>query len=246
MTPERFARLRQVLESRQPDLTVLADGVHKSHNIAAIVRTCDAVGIRRMHVVSSDGTLQRHHMVAGGSRRWVDTQIHATTESAYAALRESGWRLVIAHAGPGSIDYRDVDYTSQLAVVLGAELRGPSTYAIEHADQRISIPMQGMVESLNVSVAAAVILFEAQRQRMRAGLYAECRIPEPEFSTTLFEWAHPEIARRCRERGLAYPPLSDDGDLLVNPLGGGAASNSAPSDAARKGSRGSSRDRTGP
>ena len=160
-------------------------------------------------------------MIAGGARRWVDIEVHATIERSYASLRDSGWQIVIAHAYEQALDFRDVDYTQKIAIVLGAELEGPSSFAVEHADYSIALPMQGMVESVNVSVAAAIVLFEAQRQRVEAGLYSECRIAEPELSTTLFEWAYPEIARRCQERGLPYPRLDADGQLLGNPLSAG-------------------------
>lgn len=218
MTPERFEKLKAVLRERQPDLTVLTDAVHKPHNVSAILRTCDAVGVRRLHAVSPDTDLRRHHMVAGGSKRWVDIETHATIEAGYAALNDDQFRILVADAGVGAIDFREIDYTERVAIVLGAELEGPSAYALEHADARIRIPMQGMVESLNVSVAAAVILFEAERQRRAANLYAQCRIDEREYLTTLFEWAYPDIARRCRERGLPYPQLADDGQMLENPL----------------------------
>ena len=218
MTPERFEKLKAVLNRRQPDLTVLADDVHKSHNIAAVLRTCDAVGIYRVHAVSPRGEMRRHHMVSGGSKRWVDMVIHAEVSQAVKALRKEGWQLIAAHPGEDSQDYRDVDYTNKLAVLLGAELGGLTPYLVEVADKTVAIPMEGMVASLNVSVAAALILYEAQRQRRAAGLYQSSRLEEDEYKTTLFEWAYPEIAERCRKRGISYPELKEDGSLVENPL----------------------------
>lgn len=218
MTPERFARIKRILDQRQPDLTVVTDGVHKSHNVSAILRTCDATGVRRLHAVAESGTLARHHMVAGGSKRWVDVAVHASIEDAYMRLREEGFSILIAHGKEGAVDFRDCDYTRRTAIVLGAELDGPSEFAVANADRCVSIPMHGMVESLNVSVAAAVILYEAQRQKSEAGHYEERKIDEPEYSKTLFEWAHPDIAHRCRESGLDYPPLTEEGDLAANPF----------------------------
>ena len=218
MTPERFARLKHVLAGRQPDLTVVADGVHKSHNVSAILRTCDATGVRTLHAVTSSGGMTKHHMVAGGSKRWVDVVTHQSILGAYAKLRSDGFAIFVAHGIEGAIDYRECDYTARTAVVLGAELAGPSDAAIADADACIAVPMHGMVESLNVSVAAAVILYEAQRQKAAAGHYEQCKVAEPEYSATLFEWAHPDIARRCREAGLPYPAMSDDGDLIENPF----------------------------
>lgn len=218
MTPERFAKLRKVLQRRQPDLTVLADGVHKPHNVSAILRTCDAVGIYRAHAVSPGGDLRRHHMLSGGARRFVELTVHKSAPEGLAHLREQGWRIAVAQALPEALDFRKVDYTERIAIVLGAELHGPSDAALAAADVAIAIPMKGMVESLNVSVAAAVILFEAARQREAAGLYETSRLDPFAFERTLFEWAYPDIARRCRELGRPYPPLGNDGSLLDNPL----------------------------
>lgn len=229
MTPERFRKLRDVLRRRQPDLTVLADGVHKPHNVSAILRTCDAVGIHSAHAVSPSGALKRHHMMSGGTRRFVELTVHRSTAAGIDHLRAHGWRIVVAHASRDAIDFRDLDFTAQVAVVLGAELHGPSDAALAHADATIAIPMQGMVESLNVSVAAAVVLFEAARQREAAGMYDASRLDAETFERTLFEWAYPDIARRCRELGRAYAALDEDGTLLENPLAAQPDAQRAPS-----------------
>jgi tRNA (guanosine-2'-O-)-methyltransferase len=220
MTPERFSRLRAALARRQPDLTVLMDSVNKSHNVSAILRTADAVAVLRVHAVSTNAAMRRHHMIAGGAKKWVGLALHPTAEFAIAALREEGFRLVAAHAGPGARDFRDVDYTQRTAIVVGAELIGVSTAALAAADELVALPMQGLGTSLNVSVAAGAILLEAERQRRAAGLYDRCRLTPEEFERTLFEWCYPDIAARCRERKRGYPALSADGSLTVNPLFG--------------------------
>ena len=218
MTPERFEKLRRTLLRRQPDLTALADSVNKPHNVSAIMRTADAVGIHKLHAISASGAMRRHHMIAGGAKRWVDVVLHPSTEVALARLRADGWRLVAAHASSRACDFREVDYTAKVAVLLGAELVGLSAAAIEQADVHVAIPMHGLGQSLNVSVAAAVILFEAERQRAAAGLYEQSRLPPDELERTLFEWCYPEVAARCRELGRAYPKLTADGMLTENPL----------------------------
>ena len=218
MTPERFHKLKSVLHRRQPDLTVLAADVHKPHNISAIVRTCDAVGIHRIHAVSPGGELRRHHMAAGGSGAWVDIEHHDHLDAAVAALREQGWKLLAAHPSQQARDFRAIDYTLRTAIILGSELDGLTTEAVESADEVISLPIVGMVESLNVSVAAAVILYEAQRQRANSGMYDQSRMDAQERETILFEWCYPEIAARCRSRELPYPELSEDGQMTSNPL----------------------------
>lgn len=218
MTPERFAKLKRVLAARQPDLTVLMDNVHKPHNIAAILRSCDAVGVYLAHGVSAQGEIERHHMVSGGSRKWVPVRLHPDIETACARLRKDGHQLLAAHFSTGARDYRDFDYTRPTAFLLGAELWGVSAPAAALADAHVVVPMEGLVSSLNVSVAAALLLYEARRQREKAGLYDQPRLPAELFERTLFEWSHPGIARRCRERGLPYPPLTEDGDVAVNPF----------------------------
>jgi tRNA (guanosine-2'-O-)-methyltransferase len=221
MTPERFQKLKDVLARRQPDLSVVADGVHKARNLAALLRTCDAVGVWHAHAVAPRGGMRRHHMIAGGVHRWIDVTLHRTIEAAWRMLSEDGWQLIAADSEAGALDYRDADYTGKVAFVLGSELRGLSRYAIEHAHARVALPMRGMGASLNVSVAGALLLFEAARQREAAGLYLTSRLSPEDAERTLFEWAYPEIARRCRERGRAYPRLEPDGRMSANPLTAG-------------------------
>ena len=222
MTPERFQKLTRVLERRQPDLTVLAEDVHKTHNIAALLRTYDAVGIPAMHVVSPGGEFRRHHMVSGGSRKWVQTHIHADIDAAIVELKQLYFQVIAAIISQDSEDYRALDYTGPTALLLGSELDGLSEHALSLADQHARVPMRGLVSSLNVSVAAALILFEAARQREQAGMYRQRRLDSETFARTLFEWCYPDVARRCRDRRLPYPDLSDDGFILDNPLPGSA------------------------
>src|SRR5688572_14406916 len=102
MTPERFAKLTAAVARRQPDLTVLMDAVNKSHNISAIIRTADAVGVHRIHALSTGGALRRHHMIAGGAKHYVALTLHGSTAAALAALRAEGWGLIAAHSGAGA------------------------------------------------------------------------------------------------------------------------------------------------
>lgn len=218
MTPERLAKLKAALSRRQPDLTVYTDAVNKSHNVSAIVRTADAVGIHRLHALSTGGALRRHHMIAGGAKHYVGLTLHTSTDTAIAALRAEGFRLVAAHASPRARDYRSVDYTVKIAIMVGAELVGLSEAALAVADEHIAIPMHGLGTSLNVSVAVGAILLEAERQRRAAGLYESSRLSPAEYDATLFEWCYPDIAERCRQLGRAYPPLTGDGMMTWNPL----------------------------
>ena len=214
MTPERFRRLSAALTRRQPDLTILMDRVHKSHNFSAILRSCDAVGVLEANVVATEDAVAIHHATSAGSKKWVGVRQHPSVEEAIGRLRKRGFKILAAHPSPGARDYRDVDYTAPTALTLGAELRGLSHEALALADTHVTIPMVGLVQSLNVSVAAGLLLFEASRQRSAAGLYERSRLPAEEFASRLFEWAYPTLARRRREAGRPYPALGRDGEIL--------------------------------
>lgn len=218
MNPERFERLQQVLDRRQPDLTVLMDRVHKPHNLSAILRNCDAVGVFEAHAVPAhEGRLKAHIQVSAGASKWVPLRVHPTVEAATVHLRGEGMQIIAAHPDDDAIDYRELDLTRPTALLVGAELHGVSDEALALADHHVVLPMLGMARSLNVSVATALLLYEAHRQRRDAGLYDHPRIIEPQRSKVLFEWAYPKLARRCQAHGLAYPELSETGELLEVP-----------------------------
>jgi len=213
MRPERFRRLRGVLARRQPDLTVLMDRVNKAHNFSAILRNCDAVGVLEAHVVPPDEGLDLHHGTSAGTTKWVWVRRHETVSAAGRHLRGRGFRIVAAHPSEDAADYREVDYTAPVALVLGAELAGVSREGLALADRCVRIPMRGMVHSLNVSVAASLLLFEAQRQREAAEMYGASRLPPDEFERRLFEWAYPSLAAKRRLAGRPYPRLAEDGQI---------------------------------
>lgn len=214
MTPRRFHRLRQVLDRRQPDLTVVLENVHKPHNFSAIVRTADAVGVFAAHAVTPDGTLPVAEAVSQGTRRWMRVHTHASLYEAFDALRDAGLQVLAAHLAPGAVDFRAADLTRPTAILLGQERDGVTAEAAARADGWVVVPMRGMVASLNVSVAAAVLLYEAERQRTAAGMYERRRLDDETYRRTLFEWAYPGHAERCRRAGVGYPELGEDGEIL--------------------------------
>lgn len=214
MTPERFARLRAVLDRRQADLTVLLDKVHKPHNLSAVLRSCDATGVFRAHAVWPSARFRFHRLTSGGAGKWVGVVTHPDIETGISSLRTRGYQVVAAHPGTDAVDFREVDYTQPTALILGAELTGISRGALDLADRHLTIPMAGHVASLNVSVAAAVILFEAQRQRQQAGMYDRVQLSRECRTQTLFEWAHPRIADYCRRHRRAYPALDENGAII--------------------------------
>jgi len=213
MTPERIARLRQVLDRRQPDLTVVTDFVHKQRNLSAIVRNCDAAGVMDVHAVIGEEDYRAFRGTAMGSHHWVEVRRYAALEQAAQPLQAAGYQLLAAHLSEDALDYRDIDYCRPTAVLLGAERRGVSAAAERQVDACVTIPMVGMVSSLNVSVAAGIIIAKAQRQRQLAGMYDRCRIDEQTYQRLFFEWGHPAVSLFCRERGLRYPPLDEEGEI---------------------------------
>jgi len=214
MNPERFSKLTTALRRRQPDLTVLMERVHKSHNLSAILRNCDCVGVLEAHAVPPPEGLDIHGHTSAGTSKWVKVVRHVSTEEAVAALHDRGFRVLAAHPGSDAHDFRAVDYTRPTAIMMGAELFGLSDEGLALADERIVIPMVGMVHSFNVSVAAALLLFEAFRQRQAAGMYDTSRLDPSDYERILFEWAYPRVARLYREHGTPYPPLAPEGGFV--------------------------------
>lgn len=213
-TPKRFHRVRAVLDRRQPDLTVVMEDVQVPRNLAAILRSCDAVGVFEAHAVWPGGRLKISRPASGGNRKWLPVRRHRTLADALAHLRERGLRILAADPDPSAVPFREVDYTLPTALLVGNEDFGVTPEALEAADGRVTIPMEGMGTSLNVSVATALLLFEAQRQRREAGLYDAPRLDPETYARTLFEWVYPEIAAQCRKRGAAYPSLGSEGEIL--------------------------------
>ncbi|MBE1276040.1 tRNA (guanosine(18)-2'-O)-methyltransferase TrmH [Enterovibrio norvegicus] len=219
MTPERFARIHEVLATRQPDLTVCMEEVHKPNNISAIIRTADAVGVHQVHAVwPRNSKMRTLGGTSAGARNWVDVVTHDNTPDAFAQLKAQGMQILVTNLSERAVDFREIDYTKPTAIVLGQEKTGISQQALEMADQDIIIPMVGMVQSLNVSVASALILYEAQRQRQNAGMYQRTRtlIPQAEVDRILFERGHPVLAKVAKRKGLPYPVLDEEGQIAAD------------------------------
>lgn len=191
--------------------------VNKTHNFSAILRNCDAVGVLEAHAILPDREVPVHHDTSGGVGKWMQVHTHPDGPTAVRALQQSGFRVVAAHHGSGALDYREVDYTAPTALLVGAELDGVSDATLEAADRQAMIPLEGMARSLNVSVATALLLYEARRQREAAGMYGERRLSPDRYHAILFEWCHPDLAREYRERGQPYPALDEEGAVVDEP-----------------------------
>lgn len=215
LLPRRYERLKAVLDQRMGDLTLLLEHVEKPHNLSAILRSCDAVGVLEAHAVCLAGRLPTFNSTAQGSQKWVPLQLHESGVAGMQALKARGFRVYGTLLSATAVDYRSCDFTGPTAFVLGAEKWGLSPEAAALVDQAVIIPMRGMVQSLNVSVATAMLLAEALRQRQAAGLVPQAgEGVEPErYRRQLFEWAYPQVAAWCVREGRPYPALTHEGAI---------------------------------
>ena len=209
MTLRRYTRIRDVLIKRQYDLTILAEDVYKPHNLSAMLRSCDAVGIAKAHAINPTGGVPTYNETSASADKWVELQTHEALEPALSSLRSQNMKLYAAHLSSSALDYRALDYTEPTCILFGNERSGVSERAAEAADAHIIVPMLGMVESLNVSVATAVILFEAQRQRLAAGKYDVSQLGPQALNARLFELLYPRAAKELKNQGLPYPVIDE-------------------------------------
>lgn len=218
MSPERYARICEMLATRQPDLTVCLEQVHKPHNISAIIRTADAVGVHQVHAVWPTTRMRTLVSSAAGSNSWVSVKTHPTIGDAVGHLKAQGMQILATNLSARAVDFREVDYTRPTCVLLGQEKTGITEEALALADQDIVIPMIGMVQSLNVSVASALILYEAQRQRQNAGLYHRdnSMLDKEEQQRLLFEGGYPVLANVAKRKGLPRPQIDEQGQVVAS------------------------------
>ena len=211
----RFERIKDVLNCRMRNLTVLVEDVNKPHNLSAILRTCDAAGVFEANFISNNNAVKTFNSTAQGSQKWVQLNNYETSISAISALKKKGFKLYGTTLNSKSIDYRNFDYSENTCFVLGAEKWGLSDELISMVDHSIYIPMRGMVQSLNVSVAASILIFEAIRQRESNGLLPINGegLNVAEYQKTLFEWSYPQLANLYKKSGKEYPLLNNEGEF---------------------------------
>jgi tRNA (guanosine-2'-O-)-methyltransferase len=191
-TEERIARVRGVLSRRQPDLRVVLEEVTNTHNANAVLRTCDAAGILNVDVISAAGeSLPINKAITTRADKWLDIRYHQVAAACLGDLKERGFRIAATDLGPGAVPHDAIDYTKPTAIVFGNEKEGLSAEALALADDRIRIPMFGMVQSLNLSVSVGVILYEAVRQRTVRGYYDKPRLTPEELRAYASRWLEP-------------------------------------------------------
>ncbi len=203
MTEEkRLHRIDNTLRYKQPTLQVFLDDVHSSQNLSAILRSCDGVGVLDLYYHTSENRdLRIHKTITQGAHHWINRMRVESDKRAYflKAKQKNGYQVIVTHLNKKAVGYREVDYTKPTVIVVGNEKEGVSEEIIALADEVVIIPMQGMVQSLNVSVATALLLYEVQRQREKAGQYSEPQLSPIEREKIKEAWIYRDtIVRRSK------------------------------------------------
>ena len=188
-TARRKARLLEVLSHRQPDLTLVLANIHDPHNVAAIYRSCDAFGVSRVHLYYTNTPFPvLGRKSSASARKWVESVRHKDSAALMGSLRGQGMQVLATSCTPTARPLREWDFTKPTAIIMGNEHGGVEQELLDQADGGLYIPMYGMIQSFNVSVAAAIILSEAARQRGDAGMYGSPRMEAAALDEKLQEW----------------------------------------------------------
>ncbi len=185
----RVERISRALRHTQPDLRIVLENVHDPHNVSAILRTCDAVGVRQVNLVYTEEEFPKIGRKSSASaNKWIRRTKFKSVAACYESLRAAGFTIGASVVNENSICLYEMDLSRKIALVFGNEHRGVSGEAASSADTVFKIPMFGMVQSLNVSVACAITLYEALRQRIRSGDSPKQKIGDDELQKLLEEW----------------------------------------------------------
>lgn len=190
MTPERIAKLTGVLVKRQPDLTVVLENVFDPHNISAVMRTCDAVGLQDIYILNTK--IPRHKKwgarSSSSAAKWLTIHQFDNAEECFSSLRKRYSKILTTHLSSDAVDLYAIKMTEPIALVFGNEHSGVSDEIRALADGNFIIPQAGIIQSLNISVACAVTLYEAFRQKSKAGHYNQQRLDEARYNELFKEW----------------------------------------------------------
>jgi len=192
-TPERIEKVERVLARRQADLRVVLEGVTNAHNASAVMRTCDAAGVLHLDLIGPNPELlQPNKAISTRADKWLEIGIHPTPAACFGPLKAAGFEIIATHLVREAVPYTDVDLARPVALVFGNEADGLTEESLAFADRNVRIPMLGMVQSLNLSVSVAVILYEALRQRAARGYGEAARLPDAELERLRKQWLNVE------------------------------------------------------
>ena len=194
MTSERSERLIEVLDKRQPDLTVVLENVFDPHNISAVMRTCDAVGIQDIYILNNKIPPHRKwsEKSSSSAAKWLTIHQFTDAQECFDALRKKYTKIYTTHLSTDAVDLYELNLIESVALVFGNEHNGVSEEIIAMADGNFIIPQVGIIKSLNISVACAVSLYEAYRQKKNAGHYDEIKLHGQELLTLKEGWGFVE------------------------------------------------------
>jgi tRNA (guanosine-2'-O-)-methyltransferase len=196
MTSERELRITSVLEKRQDNLIVVLENVFDPHNISAVMRTCDAVGVQDIYVLNTRIPPHKKWGAKSSSSaaQWLTIHQYTDAQDCFAELRKRVDRIFTTHLGSDSISLYDMQLTGRIALVFGNEHSGVSEEIRALADGNFIIPQMGIIQSLNISVACAVSLYEAFRQKNAAGHYEQRGLPPARYNELLNTWSRGQLA----------------------------------------------------
>ncbi len=188
-TEKRLSKIRKVVLQRQHSLKVVLEDIHDPHNVSAIYRTCDSVGVVKATLIYIKEKFPKISRVSSSSaNKWVESERYQSVDDCFKVLRKEGFKIYASKLDEGAKDLYELDLTEKVAIVMGNEHRGISDEVAENADEIFYIPMRGMIQSLNVSVATAVTLYEAQRQRAEKGMYETSELSDDDLEKKIDEW----------------------------------------------------------
>lgn len=190
MTPERYDRLTSVLNKRQPDITVVLENVFDPHNISAVMRTCDAVGLQDIYILNTK--IPRHKKwgarSSSSAAKWLTIHQYTDAAECFAELRKHYRKIYTTHLSSDAARLYQLNLAEPVALVFGNEHSGVSEEIIALADGNFIIPQVGIIRSLNISVACAVTLYEAFRQKSLAGHYDQVKLEGEKLQRLRTEW----------------------------------------------------------
>lgn len=195
MTPEREIRIRTVLDKRQEDLVVVLENVFDPHNISAVMRTCDAVGVQDVYVLNT--RIPRHKKwgakSSSSAATWLTVRQYDDAAKCFAALRRQVDRIYTTHLSSDALSLYEMKLTGRIALVFGNEHSGVSEEIRAFSDGNFVIPQVGIIQSLNISVACAVTLYEAYRQKSAAGQYDLQGLSSERYQELLSAWSRGQL-----------------------------------------------------
>ncbi|MEO5948336.1 MAG: TrmH family RNA methyltransferase [Chitinophagaceae bacterium] len=193
MTPERTERLTSVLRKRQSDITIVLENVFDPHNISAVMRTADAVGIQDIYILNTKIPSHRKWGARSSSSavKWLTVHQFEKANECFTVLRKSYSTILTTHLSSDAVSLHSIDFTQPIALVFGNEQTGVSEDIRAMADGNFIIPQVGIIQSLNISVACAVTLYEAFRQRTNAGLYNQQSLDDVRYNELYNQWSLP-------------------------------------------------------